>query len=175
MLDQRILESGQWVTYTATVNDRKVQACQFRDLKLKNFVSTCSLSIAQKCRKMKHHGLVPNPCVAEEYLKNSASVDVHNHYCTGSVGLEHIWHTKNPHRWQLAGILGFFFTNSYMAMKYFSNPSLPHHQFKMAAANALVEPGRFMKIMRQPCMRLNAIAAHLIATSARLGMALMVK
>ena len=98
MLGQRILERGQWVTYTATVNDRKVQACQFRDLKLKDFVSTCSLSIAQKCRKMKHHGLVPNPCVAEEYLKNSASVDVHNHYCTGSVGLEHIWHTKNPHR-----------------------------------------------------------------------------
>ena len=98
MLGQRILERGQWVTYTATVNDRKVQACQFRDLKLKDFVSTCSSLIAGKPRKTKHHGLVSHPHVAEEYLKYSTSIDVHNHYCTGSVDLEDIWQTKNPHR-----------------------------------------------------------------------------
>ena len=128
---------GQCVTYTATVNDHQVQACQFRDLKFKDIVSTCSSSIAGKPRKTKHHGLVPHPHVAE-YLKYSASINVHNHYHTGSVALEDIWHTKNPHRRQLAGILGFYFTNGYLAMKYFSNSSLPHHQFKMAAANALV-------------------------------------
>ena len=105
---------------------------------MKDFVSTCNSSIAGERRKTKHHGLVPHPCVAEESLKYSVSIDVHNHYCTGSVGLEDIWHTKNPHRRQLADILGFYFTNGYLAMKYFSNPSLPHHQFKMAAANALV-------------------------------------
>ena len=104
---------------------------------LQTFVSTCSSSIAGKPRKTKHNGLVPCPCVAEEYLKYSASIDVHNHYCTECVGLEDIWHTKNPYRQQLAGILGFCFTNGYLVMKYFSNPSLPHSQFKMAAANAL--------------------------------------
>ena len=105
---------------------------------LKDFVSTCSSLIAGKPRKTKHHGLVPQPHVAEEYFKYSASIDVHNHYHTQSVGLEDIWHTKNPHRWQLPRILGFCFTNGYLAKKYFSNPSLLHYQFKMAAANALV-------------------------------------
>ena len=85
---------------------------------LKDFLSTCSSSIAGKSRKTKHHGLVPQH-VAEEYFKYSASIDVHNHYRTQSVGLEDIWHTKNPLRWQLPGILGFCFTNGYLAMKYF--------------------------------------------------------
>ena len=137
LLGQSTLGRGKWVAYTATVNGHKVQACWFRDLELKDFVSTCSSSIAGKPNKTKHHGLVPHPPVAEEYLKYSASTDVHNHR-TGSVGLEDIWHTKNPQRWQLAGILGFCFTNGYLAMKYFSKPSLPHFQFKMAATNSLV-------------------------------------
>ena len=47
-------------------------------------------------------------------------------------------HTKSPHRHQLAGILRFCFTNGYLAMKHFTNPDLPHYQFKMAATNALV-------------------------------------
>ena len=132
------LERRQWLVYTATVNDHKLQACHFRDLKLKNLASTCTSLIAGKIRKMKHHGLVPCPHVAEEYLKYSAYIDVHDHYHTESVGLENIWHTKNPHRQQTAGILGFCFTNGYLAMKYFSKPNVPPHQFKMATANALV-------------------------------------
>ena len=124
LLGQSTLEEGQGVAYTATVNDHKVQVWQFRELKLKDFISTCCFSIVGKPRKTKHHGLVPRPGVAEEYLNYSASIDVRNHYRTGSVDLENIWHTKNPHRRQLAGILGFCFANGYLAMKYFSNPSL---------------------------------------------------
>ena len=45
---------------------------------------------------MKHHGNVTQPKVAEEYLKYTAAIDIHNHYCNGSVGLEDIWQTKNP-------------------------------------------------------------------------------
>ena len=97
LLGQKTLEMGQWVAYTATVND-KVQACQFRDLKLKEFFSTCSSSIAGKPRKTKQHGMVPHPRDVEEYLKYSASTDVHNHYHTRNVGLKDIWHTQSPHR-----------------------------------------------------------------------------
>ena len=94
---------------------------------------------SRKTKANKTSWVVPRPKVAEEYLKNSASIDVHNHYRTGSCGFEDIWHTKNPHRRQLAGILGFCFTNSFLAMKYFTGQkNLQHHSFKMAAANALV-------------------------------------
>ena len=72
------------------MNDHKVQACRFRDLELKDFTSTCSSSIAGKPKKTKHNGLVPCPRVAEEYLKYSASIDVHNYNCTESAGLEDI-------------------------------------------------------------------------------------
>ena len=68
LLGQSTLEEGQGVAYTATVNDHKVQVWQFRELKLKDFISTCYFSIVGKPRKTKHHGLVPRPGVAEEYL-----------------------------------------------------------------------------------------------------------
>ena len=45
---------------------------------------------------------------------------------------------KNPIQRQLSGILGFCFTNSYLAMKYFGKTKRLHHQFKIAAANSLV-------------------------------------
>ena len=51
--------------------------------------------------------------------------------------MEDIWHTKNPRLRQLAGILGFCFTNGFLAMKYFTDRNLKHHTFKMAAAQAL--------------------------------------
>ena len=53
--------------------------------------------------------------------------------------LEDIWKTKSPHKRQLAGILGFCFTNSYLAVRHFKEPALSHTDFKMRAANALVE------------------------------------
>ena len=56
----------------------------------------------------------------------------------GSCGLEDMWHTKNPHRRQMAGILGFCFTNAYLAMKFFAKQGLEHHIFKIAASNALI-------------------------------------
>ena len=53
----------------------------------------------------------------------------------------------------------------------------------MAAANVIVaekepffvKPDIFWKIMRQPCMRSNTMANHVIAKPARIGMALMGK
>ena len=97
LLGENNFERGGWVAYTATIDEVKVQACRFRDLKVKDFVSTCSTAIPGNPSKTKHNGFVSCPKVAEDYLKNSASTDAHNHYRTGSCGLEDIWHTKNPH------------------------------------------------------------------------------
>lgn len=71
------MERGDWVAYTATTDEVKVQACCFRDLKVKDFVSTCSKTIPGNPRKTKHNGFTSCPKVAENYLKNSASIDVH--------------------------------------------------------------------------------------------------
>ena len=107
------------------------------DLQIKDFISTCSASIPGVLCMTKHHGNVPHPQVAEHYLKYSAAIDVHNHYRSGSVALEDIWHTKTPLRHQFVGILGVCFTNSYLGMKHFCDPKIQHHAFKMAAAHAL--------------------------------------
>ena len=84
LLGENNLERGDWVAYTATIDEVKVQACCFRYLKVKDFVSTCSTAIPGNPHKTKHNGFVSSPKVAEDYLKNSASIDVHNHYGTGS-------------------------------------------------------------------------------------------
>ena len=75
LVGQSTLERGKCIACIAIVDDHKVQACRFRDLELKGFVSTCSSSIAEKPNKKKHHGLVPAPRFAEQYLKCSASID----------------------------------------------------------------------------------------------------
>ena len=136
-LSEKTLDRGEWVACSTEKDGVKLQACRFRDLQIKDFISTCSTSIPGAPRVTKHHGNVPHPQVAEHYLKYSAAIDVHNHNRSGSVALEDIWHTKNPLRHQFAGILGFCFTNSYLGMKHFCDRKIQHHFFKMAAAHAL--------------------------------------
>ena len=107
-----------------------LQAVRFVDLQTKDFILTCSTAIPGLPRKTKCHGLVQHPQVAEQYLKHAAAIDVHNHFRSGCLAY------KKRCR-QLAGILGFYFTNGYLAMKHFSDLLLPHFKFKMTAAAAL--------------------------------------
>ena len=90
LLGEEPLQHGEWKGYTADKDGVKLQACRFHDLKVKDFISTCSSAIPGLPRKTKHHGNVTQPKVAEEYLKYAAAIDIHNHYCNGSVGLEDI-------------------------------------------------------------------------------------
>ena len=70
VLEGNGLEHGLFVAFSTETKDRiKLQACRFRDLKVKEFTSTCSTAIAGCTRRTKHHGLVVSrPTVAEEYL-----------------------------------------------------------------------------------------------------------
>ena len=140
LLNQTALKRGEWVAYNGKIEEVELQACSFQDLKLKQFIWTCSTAIPGAPRKTKHHGNVPRPKVAETYLKFSASIDVHNHVRTGSLGLEDVFHTHTPQLRQFAGIVGFLLSNSYLAFQYFKpgNKNLRHVTFKMALANALV-------------------------------------
>ena len=96
LLGEETSQRGEWKAYTADKDGVKLQACRFRDLKVKDFISTCSSAIPGLPRKTKHHGNVTRPKVAEEYLKYAAAIDIHNHYRNGSVGLEDIWKQKKP-------------------------------------------------------------------------------
>ena len=135
------LSMGEWVAYTANLDGVDLQACSFQDLKLKQFISTCSTIIAGKPRKTKHHGDVPRPQVAECYLIYAPSIDIHNHVRTGSLGLEDVLLTLSPHVRQFTGIVGFLFTNAYLAYKYFKQEQsqLEHVNFKLALAERLVK------------------------------------
>ena len=75
--------------------------------------------------------------VAYEYLSSSASIDIHNHFRTGSSGLEDAWQTKNANMRQVAGVIGFLFTNAYLAYRHFQKSEIKPSDFKVKLANAL--------------------------------------
>ena len=130
---------GEWFSATAKIDEVNLLAVKFMDLKEKQFVSTCSSSATGPPRVTKHCGLIQRPQVAFDYLRYAAGIDIHNHVRTGSLGLEDVWMTKSPLQRQLAGIVGFIFTNSYLAMKYFgNNKDMKHVDFKKALANQMI-------------------------------------
>ena len=61
----------------------KLLSCHFRDIKIKDFISTSSTSIPGKPRLTKHHGLVNRPQVAEQYLQAAAAINIYNHNWSG--------------------------------------------------------------------------------------------
>ena len=119
LLREETLEHGQWASATAEIEGVKLMATRFVDLKEKMFIATCSTYLAGPPRETKHHGLVPRPMNAFTYLEGSPSIDIHNHFRTGSSGLEDVWKTKNPVHRQIAGVLCFLLTNAYLAKLYF--------------------------------------------------------
>ena len=51
--------------------------------------------------------------------------------------LEDAWQTKNSYIKQVAGVVGFLFTNAFLAYKHFQKSASKHSQFKVNLANAL--------------------------------------
>ena len=138
LLSTHKLKRGEWVSYTSEIDGVKLMATSFMDLKLKQFISTCSTSLEGQPRVTKH-GVVPRPQVAEMYLRNAASIDIHNHVRTGGLGCEDVLVTDSYHMRQFAGIFGFLFTNSYLAFKKFKNgeEKTNHVNFKVKLATTL--------------------------------------
>ena len=52
-LDSHDLEIVEWVAYSATFDDMKLQAVSFQDIKKKQFISTCSTILPGNPRKTK--------------------------------------------------------------------------------------------------------------------------
>lgn len=139
MLNERKIERGEWNVASAVLDDMKLVAVRFKDLKDKQFISTCSTSTNGEPRQTHSHGVIQRPKVAVEYLKYSSGIDIHNHVRTGPIGFEDAWQTKRPHHRQFAGIMSFLFSNAYLAMKTFSRNDLKHLDFKMCLANQMTQ------------------------------------
>ena len=137
LLRESDIERGQWVCARAEIDGVKLMATRFLDLQEKLFISSYSTSLDGPLRATKYHGDVPWPLVAYEYLSSSASIDIHNHFRTGSSGLEDAWQTKNANLRQVAGVIGFLFTNAYLAYRHFHKSQIKHSEFKVELANAL--------------------------------------
>ena len=58
LLSTHKLKRGEWVSYTSEIDGVKLMATSFMDLKLKQFISTCSTSLEGQPRVTKH-GVVP--------------------------------------------------------------------------------------------------------------------
>ena len=136
-LQESDIERGQWVCATAEIDGVKLMATRFLDLQEKLFISSCSTTLDSPPLATKYHGDVPQPMVACEYLSSSASIDIHNYFCTGSTGLEDAQQTKNANMRQVAGVIGLLFTNAYLAYRHFQKSQIKHSNFKVKLANAL--------------------------------------
>ena len=161
LLRQTKIERGEWVSATAEIDGQKLLAVRFLDLQEKQFVTNASTSLPGPPRETKHHGNVSRPMCAYTYLQNSAGIDVHNHFRTGSCGLEDVWRTHNPMHRQASGVLGFLFTNSFLAKRYFQkNFTLRHYQFKIDLANELVKFDEGKRRMRRIPHDMQLIASN---------------
>ena len=138
MFEQLVIERGEWESMLGNVDAVDLMAVKFVDLQPKQFISTCSVATCGPPRITKHHGVIPRPKVAFEYLQFAAGIDIHNHLRTGSAGFEDVWLTKSPQHRQFTGIVGFLFTNAYQASKYFGDKSISHCAFKMDLSNRIV-------------------------------------
>ena len=119
LLRETKIVRGEWISKAAEIDGVDVMATRFLDLQEKLYISSCSTALSGPPRVTKYHGDVPRPMVAFDYLSSSASIDVHNHFRTGSTGLEDAWQTKNANMRQVAGVVGFLFTNAFLAYKHF--------------------------------------------------------
>ena len=132
MLREKQLEWGQWTSMLAEIDGLKIMALCY-------LISSCSTDLNGPPHHTKHHGQVPWLQVVFDYLSASASIDIHNHFHTGSTAMEDAWQTKNANLQKLAGVLGFCFTNEYLAYHYFWESSMKHSAFKIKLANVLME------------------------------------
>ena len=139
LLQESDIERGQWVCATAEIDGVKLMATRFLDLQEKLFIPSCSSCLDGPPRATKYHRDVPRPMVAYDFLSSSASIDIHNHFRTGSTGLEDAWQTKNANMRQVAGAIGFLFTNAYLAYHHFQKSQIKHSDFKVKLANALTK------------------------------------
>ena len=138
LLRESDIERGQWVCATAEIDGVKLMATRFLDLQEKLFISSCSASLDGPPRATKYHEDVPRPMLAAyEYLSSSASTDIQHHFRTGSTGLEDARQTKNANMRQVAGVIGFLFTNAYLAHRHFQKSQIKLSDFKVKLVNAL--------------------------------------
>ena len=137
LLQESDIERGQWVCATAEIDGVKLMTTCFLDLQEKLFISSCSTNLDGPPRATKYHVDVPQQMVAYEYLSSSASIDIHKYFRTGSTGLEDAWQMKNANMRQVAGAIGFLFTNAYLAYRHFQTSHIKHSDFKVKLANAL--------------------------------------
>ena len=123
-------ERGKWNSANGAngeIENVKTLPRLFKDLKEKQFISSCSTSVNGEPRKTKHNGDIERPQVAEWFLKMAAGIDIHNQIRTGSAGLEHVW---------LTNFFRFIITNAYLANSYIGNFE-NENPFKIKLANQL--------------------------------------
>ena len=63
LLGETSLEQDEWVGFSTTKDEVKFKAWRFKDLKAKDFMSTCSSIVPGNPRRTKHSGAIPRPKV----------------------------------------------------------------------------------------------------------------
>ena len=82
--ENTLLSHDEWNAVSENIDKVKMMAVFFKDLQVKQFISTYSTSLEGKPRETKHHGKIKCPKVAEQYLQMATGIDIHNHVRTGS-------------------------------------------------------------------------------------------
>ena len=76
LIGAKILQQHEWVAFSITNDNVKLQACRFKGLKAKDFTSICSSIVPGNPCWTKYTGVIPCPRVAEKYLKYAVSIEI---------------------------------------------------------------------------------------------------
>ena len=164
------VKRGDWISRSASIKSTrggniKVMAVRYTDLKKVDIVTTCSSVTDGNPRTTKHCGEIARPTAAQVYYSNALKIDVHNHFRTGSQGLEDVMNTRSYHIRQFCGVMGFVFTNAFLACRKFSTPgaitdmatsvnapseACDHAKFRIKLSNTLITFGERHYSLRHP-------------------------
>lgn len=127
--------------------EQGIVAVRYLDKKEKQLISSCATTLKGKPKEKisKRTGqkvVIPRPKIFSDFCENAGSIDVYNHYRTGSVALEDTWKTLSPKLRQFAGLIGFIETNAFLALKHFCADEAAkktiHSEFRKNLANLLL-------------------------------------
>ena len=134
------LSKGEWRSVVAMgENSPKIWGCRYMDRKKFDFIATCSSDLDGTPRISSRRQEVKRPRVASDYFRCAGSIDRHNHYRTGGVGMEDALMTKQSSVRQLCGLFGFIETNAFLSYLHFTSRMLSHDQFKRKLVVSLLE------------------------------------
>jgi hypothetical protein len=147
-----LCERGDHVAVTSALDNVNLVGCAWNDRKRKLIVGTCGTTLPGSPHGKKRMGMnsdgefvpmlkeVKRPRIVEMYFSGAPTIDIHNHYRQGGLGLERSIQTQTWWMRVFCTILGIIETDAYVAYIRFSphGRDMTHREFTAQLARAML-------------------------------------